>query len=75
MRNLGNRIEVTGAMNMDATAGLRAEGVAYVKRFTAVFDLFGVTEITFSGRAVAFGWQRVVKRVNKMVPKEIPLEG
>lgn len=62
-------------MNMDATAGLGAEGAACVKRSAAVFDLFGVTEITFPGLAVAFGWQRAAKRVNKTVPKEISLEG
>ncbi|HEX8962097.1 MAG TPA: STAS domain-containing protein [Rhodocyclaceae bacterium] len=67
MKDLGDRIEVTGAMNMRAAAGLLAEGVALVSRPDTVFDLAGVTEVDSSGLAVIFGWQRAAKRQNKTI--------
>jgi phospholipid transport system transporter-binding protein len=67
MRDLGDRIEVAGAMNMAAAAGLLAEGVALVSRPVTVFDLSGVTEVDSSGLAVVFGWQRAAKRLNKSI--------
>ncbi|MDD5250120.1 MAG: STAS domain-containing protein [Rhodocyclaceae bacterium] len=67
MRELGDRIEVSGAMTMAAAAGLLAEGAAMVARSDAVFDLSGVTEVDSSGLAVVFGWQRAAKRLNKDV--------
>lgn len=67
MRDLGDRIEVTGAMTMGAAAGLLAEGNARVSRAETVFDLSGVTEVDSSGLAVIFGWQRAAKRQNKTI--------
>jgi phospholipid transport system transporter-binding protein len=67
MRDLGDRIEVDGAMNMAAAAGLLAEGIALVSRPVTVFDLSGVTEVDSSGLAVVFGWQRAAKRLNKSI--------
>ncbi len=67
MKDLGDRIEVTGAMTMGAAAGLLAEGVALVSRPETVFDLAGVTEVDSSGLAVIFGWQRAAKRQNKTI--------
>ncbi len=67
MKDLGDRIEVTGAMNMGAAAGLLAEGVGFVSRPETVFDLAGVTEVDSSGLAVIFGWQRAAKLQNKTI--------
>ncbi|HEX8989124.1 MAG TPA: STAS domain-containing protein [Rhodocyclaceae bacterium] len=67
MKDLGDRIEVTGAMTMGAAASLLAEGVALVSRDETVFDLAGVTEVDSSGLAVVFGWQRAAKRQNKTI--------
>lgn len=67
MRDLGDRIEVTGAMTMDAAAGLLAEGATIAARADAVFDLAGVTEADSSGLAVIFGWQRAAKRQNRNI--------
>jgi len=67
MRDLGDRVEVTGAMTMSAAAGLLAEGNALVSRAETVFDLSGVTDVDSSGLAVIFGWQRAAKRQNKTI--------
>jgi phospholipid transport system transporter-binding protein len=67
MKDLGDRIEVTGAMTMGAAAGLLAEGVALVSRAETVFDLAGVTDVDSSGLAVVFGWQRAARKQNKTI--------
>lgn len=67
MRDLGDRIEVTGPMTIAAAAGLLAEGTGLVSRADTVFDLSGVTEVDSSGLAVVFGWQRAAKRQNKTI--------
>jgi len=67
MRDLGDRIEVTGAMTLPVAAGLLAEGSALLNRPDNVFDLAGVTDVDSSGLAVVFGWQRAAKRVGKAI--------
>jgi phospholipid transport system transporter-binding protein len=67
MKDLGDRIEVTGAMTMGAAAGLLSEGVALVSRPETIFDLAAVTEVDSSGLAVIFGWQRAAKQQNKSI--------
>lgn len=67
MHDRGDRIEVTGAMNMAAAAGLLAEGTAILGGADAIFDLSGVTEVDSAALAVVFGWQRAAKRLNKSV--------
>lgn len=67
MRDVGDRIEVTGAMTMGLAAGLLAEGTAILDRTDAVFDLSGVTDVDSSGLAVVFGWQRAANRLAKNV--------
>jgi phospholipid transport system transporter-binding protein len=67
MRDLGDRIEVTGTMTLPAAKGLLAEGSALLARADAVFDLAGVTDVDSSGLAVVFGWQRAAKRLGKNI--------
>jgi phospholipid transport system transporter-binding protein len=67
MRDLGDRIEVAGAMTVPAATSLLAEGTALIVRAETVFDLAGVTEVDSSGLAVVFGWQRAAKRLGKSV--------
>jgi phospholipid transport system transporter-binding protein len=67
MRDLGDRIEVTGAMTMGTAKELLAEGVALASRPETLFDLAGVTEVDSSGLAVVFGWQRAARRQNKTI--------
>lgn len=67
LRDLGDRVEVTGAMVMTSAAGLLAEGSAFVSRPETVFDLAGVTEVDSSGLAVIFGWQRAARRQNNAI--------
>ncbi len=67
MRDLGDRIEVSGPMTISAAAGLLAEGTGLVSRAETVFDLTGVTDVDSSGLAVIFGWQRAAKRQNKTI--------
>lgn len=67
MRDLGDRIEVTGAMTMVVAAKLLTEGTTLLGRADAVFDLSGVTEVDSSGLAVVFGWQRAAKRLSKNI--------
>lgn len=67
MRDLGDRVEVSGNMTVPAAAGLLAEGTALLSRPETVFDLAGVTEVDSSGLAVVFGWQRAAKRAGKSI--------
>ena len=67
MRDLGDRIEVTGVMTLAAAAALLAEGSALLTRAEVVFDLAGVTEVDSSGLAVVFGWQRAAERLERKV--------
>lgn len=67
MRDLDDRVEVSGAMTVPAAAGLLAEGSALLVRPETVFDLAGVTEVDSSGLAVVFGWQRAAKRAGKTI--------
>ncbi len=67
MRDLGDRLEVSGAMTVPVAAGLLAEGSALLSRPETVFDLAGVTEVDSSGLAVVFGWQRAAKRAGKTI--------
>ena len=67
MRDLGDRIEVTGTMTVPAATGLLAEGAALLSRAETLFDLAGVTEVDSSGLAVVFGWQRAAKVAGKTI--------
>lgn len=67
MRDLGDRVEVSGTMTVPSAAGLLAEGVALLARSETLFDLAGVTEVDSSGLAVVFGWQRAAKRAGKTI--------
>jgi len=67
MRDIGDRIEVSGTMTVPAAAALLAEGTALLSRPETVFDLAGVTEVDSSGLAVVFGWQRAAKRAGKTI--------
>lgn len=67
MRDLGDRVEVSGAMTVPAAAALLAEGAALLARPETLFDLAGVTEVDSSGLAVVFGWQRAAKRAGKTI--------
>jgi phospholipid transport system transporter-binding protein len=66
IRDLGDRIEVSGAMNMAAAKLLLSEGLDAASR-GALFDLAGVTEVDSSGLAVVFGWQRAATRQGKNI--------
>ena len=67
MTDLGDRIEVAGAMTLSVAKGLLAEGKTFVARTGAVFDLAGVTDVDSSGLAVVFGWQREAQRLGKSI--------
>ena len=67
MRDLGDRIEVAGAMTLSAAKGLLAEGKTFLSRADAVFDLAGVTDVDSSGLAVVFGWQRAAQQLGKNI--------
>lgn len=67
MRDLGDRIEVTGNMTVATASGLLAEGSAILARADAVFDLGGVADVDSSGLAVVFGWQRAARRSGRNV--------
>ncbi|MDO8932107.1 MAG: STAS domain-containing protein [Rhodocyclaceae bacterium] len=67
MRDLGDRIEVTGAMTLTMASGLLAEGKTILSGADAVFDLAGVTDVDSSGLAVVFGWQRTAKQLGKNI--------
>lgn len=67
MRDLGDRIEVSGAMTVPAAAELLADGSALISRAETLFDLAGVTDVDSSGLAVVFGWQRAAKRQGKRI--------
>jgi phospholipid transport system transporter-binding protein len=67
MKDLGDRIEVTGAMTLPVAPALLSEGNAFLARGDAIFDLSGVTEVDSSGLAVVFGWQRAAKREGRNI--------
>ena len=67
MKDLGDRVEVTGAMTLSEAKGLLAEGDGFIARADTVFDLAGVTDVDSSGLAVVFGWQRAAKRLGKQI--------
>lgn len=67
MRDLGDRIEVSGNMTLPAATALLAEGTAHAARTGAVFDLAGVTDVDSSCLAVIFGWQRAAQREGRNI--------
>lgn len=67
IRDLGDRIEVTGNMTLPAARTLLQEGSSHITRADAVFDLAGVEDVDSSGLAVVFGWQRAAKGLGRNV--------
>lgn len=67
IKDLGDRIEVTGNMTLPAAKALLAEGSGHIARADAVFDLAGVEDVDSSGLAVVFGWQRAAKGLGRNV--------
>lgn len=67
IKDLGDRIEVTGPMTLPGAKGLLAEGSSHISRADALFDLAGVTDVDSSGLAVVFGWQRAAKQLGRNV--------
>lgn len=58
IRDAGDRLEVSGALTLDAARGLLESGSSQLRRGETVFDLSAVSEVDSSGLAVIFGWQR-----------------
>lgn len=67
IKDLGDRIEVTGSMTLPVAKSLLAEGSGHLSTADAVFDLAGVTDVDSSGLAVVFGWQRAAKSLGRNV--------
>ncbi|MRR50664.1 MAG: STAS domain-containing protein [Rhodocyclaceae bacterium] len=62
IRDLGDRVEVSGSMTLPDAAKLFEAGNALLGRAGVVFDLQAVSQIDSSGLAVLFGWERTARR-------------
>jgi len=62
IRDLGDRVEVSGTMTLPDATELFEAGNAILTRPDVVFDLKAVSHIDSSGLAVLFGWERTALR-------------
>jgi phospholipid transport system transporter-binding protein len=67
IRDVGDRIEVSGALTLAKAREMLEAGKALINKPETVFDLSGVQEVDSSGLTVVFGWVRAAKRQGKTV--------
>lgn len=67
IHDVGNRIEVSGALTLPHARRLLEAGVAQLGRPENIFDFARVEELDSSGLTVIFGWMRAAQRQGKTV--------
>lgn len=64
---VGDRLEVSGAMTFAGAANLLEQGRGLLKDARIIIDLSGVREVDSSSLALVFAWQRAANAAGKRI--------